>query len=271
MKTVWHKSIGKIEIPPTTNEDYAISNKKKGIIAVSDGAGGGGIYAEKWSQYLCSNIPSTPIGDFDELNVWIDSIWEDFYNEYEELAKNQGGLFLQKFYDEGSYATIVCSWINKETVTWLSYGDSTMFLYRPSTKELLSSIVELSQYNNPPYLIGTINQLKPEGFNTGCWKIQSGDIIFCASDALSHYILMCYQITHADRYSTSIEDAMSCKSKNSNCISAKLALGEDDFSFELEQLLEKSHKKNDFTNYMKKLYKNGVIALDDYSISFWIV
>lgn len=31
------------------NEDYAVANTK--LIAVSDGAGGGGIYADKWSKY----------------------------------------------------------------------------------------------------------------------------------------------------------------------------------------------------------------------------
>lgn len=40
------------------NEDAAIAKKK--VIAVSDGAGGGGVYAERWSQYLVNNLPNTP-------------------------------------------------------------------------------------------------------------------------------------------------------------------------------------------------------------------
>ena len=33
-------------------------------IAVSDGAGGGGVFADKWSQYLIDHIPDEPIIDY---------------------------------------------------------------------------------------------------------------------------------------------------------------------------------------------------------------
>ena len=36
------------------NEDHAIANEH--LIAVSDGAGGGGIYADQWSEYLVNNL-----------------------------------------------------------------------------------------------------------------------------------------------------------------------------------------------------------------------
>ena len=47
-------SLAKLE-EGITNEDAAISNKE--IIAVSDGAGGGGVFAEHWSKYLVDNLP----------------------------------------------------------------------------------------------------------------------------------------------------------------------------------------------------------------------
>ena len=41
------------------NEDAVIATEK--MIAVSDGAGGGGVYAERWSSYLVNNLPDNPI------------------------------------------------------------------------------------------------------------------------------------------------------------------------------------------------------------------
>ena len=54
-------SIAKFE-KDIVNEDAVIA--RKNVIAVSDGAGGGGVFAERWSQYLVSNLPDKPITDY---------------------------------------------------------------------------------------------------------------------------------------------------------------------------------------------------------------
>ena len=41
------------------NEDAVIA--KDHLIAVSDGAGGGGVFADKWSKYLVDHLPDKPI------------------------------------------------------------------------------------------------------------------------------------------------------------------------------------------------------------------
>ena len=46
------------------NEDFALANEH--VLAISDGAGGGGIYADRWANYLVNNLPITPICSFDE-------------------------------------------------------------------------------------------------------------------------------------------------------------------------------------------------------------
>ena len=51
-------SIGKLE-EGCINEDAAIA--RDNMIAVSDGAGGGGLFAERWSRYLLDNLPESPI------------------------------------------------------------------------------------------------------------------------------------------------------------------------------------------------------------------
>ena len=104
------------------NEDAAKATEK--WIAVSDGAGGGGVFADLWSKYLVENLPDEAIADYQTFDAWIDGIWEPFYNECEEIAKREGGMLLNKFYDEGSFATIAVAWNSGE---WMSYGDSVVF------------------------------------------------------------------------------------------------------------------------------------------------
>ena len=136
------------------NEDAAIATES--VIAVSDGAGGGGLFAERWSQYLVDHLPDKPIKNYKAFDKWIDGIWEPFYNDCEEEAKKIGGLLLNKFYDEGSFATLVAVWKVSETeCRWISYGDSVAFCYNKKTGELQHSFTRLSDFNNPPYLINS--------------------------------------------------------------------------------------------------------------------
>ena len=110
------------------SEDAAVA--RKNLIAVSDGAGGGGLFADRWSKYLLQYLPDTPFTTADELDEWIGSIWEKFYNRSEESAKRIGGLALDKFYDEGSFATLAAVWeTGDDTCRWMTYGDSVVFHY----------------------------------------------------------------------------------------------------------------------------------------------
>ena len=78
------------------NEDAFYSSDT--CIAVSDGAGGCGLFANEWSDYLMKNLQKDkPIVSFQELDKWVDSIWEPFYNEHEERAKEGDGILLNKY------------------------------------------------------------------------------------------------------------------------------------------------------------------------------
>ena len=171
------------------NEDAARATPE--WIAVSDGAGGGGVFANKWSEYLVEHLTETPISDFAAFDSWIEGIWEPFYNEYEEVAKREGGMLLNKFYDEGSFATLVAVWKNGQ---WISYGDSVAFCYNKKSGLLQNTFGKLVDFNNPPYLINCKDSLNEEGFKCGRFNLTDDSIVFAASDALAHYILMMYEV-----------------------------------------------------------------------------
>ena len=243
------------------NEDAALA--KKSLIAISDGAGGGGVFADKWSRYLIENLPEKPIVDFASFDKWIDAIWEHFYNECEKEAQKEGGMLLNKFYDEGSFATLVAVW---STGQWINYGDSVAFCYNMKTGVLEHSFSKLADFNNPPYLINCKDPLCPEGFRSGKFDIDDGCMVFATSDALAHYILTMYMTSRKDEYREELMTAIDAQTKNSNMINVAMALKHMDFEKTLMKLLNLKHKGH-FKQHLRKLYKDGLLALDDYSLA----
>ena len=252
-------SIAKFE-ENATNEDAVIACKN--AIAVSDGAGGGGVFAECWSKYLVEHLPDEPIVGFEKFDKWIDGIWEPFYNECESKANAIGGMFLNKFYDEGSFATLVAVWKNGQ---WASYGDSVAFCYNRKKGILQHSFTRLADFNNPPYLINCKDPLDENGFRSGQFTIDNDCIIIAASDTLAHYILMMYEVANKNRFAEELKAAIDAQTKNSNFI--KTAMSIDGLDFEKDVICK---LLNCFTwpilkSHIKGLKKKGLIGHDDYS------
>lgn len=243
------------------NEDAAIA--REDVIAVSDGAGGGGVFAERWSQYLVNHLPDKPIKNYKVFDKWIDGIWESFYNDCEREAKEIGGLFLNKFYDEGSFATLVAVWKNG---TWMSYGDSVAFCYNKNTGKLQHSFTRLVDFNNPPYLINCKDPLDEKGFRTGQFKVDDDCIVFAASDTLAHYILMMYEVTHRDWYGEELIEAIDAQTKNSNFIKSAMRLRKIDFTKVVIQKLENCKYPKQLKLHIERLKRWGFIGHDDYSL-----
>lgn len=243
------------------NEDAAIA--REDVIAVSDGAGGGGVFAERWSQYLVNHLPDKPIKNYKEFDEWIDGIWEPFYNDCEREAKEIGGLFLNKFYDEGSFATLVAVWKNG---TWMSYGDSVAFCYNKNTGKLQHSFTRLVDFNNPPYLINCKDPLDEKGFRTGQFKVDDDCIVFAASDTLAHYILMMYEVTHRDWYGEELIEAIDAQTKNSNFIKSAMRLRKIDFTKVVIQKLENCKYPKQLKLHIGRQKRWGFIGHDDYSL-----
>jgi hypothetical protein len=248
------------------NEDAAIA--KEGMIAVSDGAGGGGVFADLWSQYLVEHLPCEPITDYKTFDNWLDAIWESFYNNCEEKAKTVGGMLLNKFYDEGSFATLVAVWDNGQ---WINYGDSVAFCYNRTTKKMYHSFSRIKDFNNPPYLVNCKDPSDEKGFRSGKFELEEDCVVFAASDTLAHYILMMYEVAHADSnaYDTELQEAIDAQTKNSNLIMAAKGIGKVRFEREvLDKLINSSKNSWNFKQHISLLKKKGLIAHDDYSIAF---
>ena len=242
------------------NEDAVKATQ--GCIAVSDGAGGGGVFADGWSRYLVENLPDTPLCDYHAFDSWLEGIWETFYNECEELAKAEGGMLLNKFYDEGSFATLVAVW---NTGEWISYGDSVAFCYDKTTGKLSHSFGKIVEFNNPPFLINCKDATSEIGFRHGKFETSDSSIIFAASDTLAHYILMMYEVANKDKFTDELQEAINAKTKNSNFINAAMTLDHIDFLNDVLQKLLNCRNDLAFTMLLKSLLCKRLIGHDDYS------
>lgn len=257
-------SIGKGE-KNALNEDAVIA--RKNVIAVSDGAGGGGLFADRWSHYLLKHLPAVPINSAEELDSWIGSIWEDYYNRAEASAKQLGGMELDKFYDEGSFATLAAVWYQPDGVCrWIAYGDSVVFHYDYGTKQLRHSFTTLADFDRPPYLINCKDELNPTGFRSGNFVMTDTSFVFVTSDALAHYVLMMYELVERAKYATELATAASAASKNGNILKCALTLPAVNFERDvIEKLRDNVYKESRFAKWVRTLYSKGLLALDDCS------
>ena len=259
-------TLGKFE-RNSINEDAVCA--RKNMIAVSDGAGGGGLFADRWSRYLVNHLPHNPIITAEQLDEWIGAIWESYYNKAEESAKKLGGMALDKFYDEGSFATLAAVWSqNDHTCQWMTYGDSVVFHYDYATKKLIHSFTSLPDFNNAPYLINCKDELNLDGFRCGMFSLNKNSIVFVASDTLSHYILMMYELSRKEEFASEIEKAQSSNSKNSNLIVKAQSLPSIRFEKDIIDKLRKAvYDRSFFRKWTESIYRKGLLALDDYSLA----
>ena len=195
------------------------------------------------------------------LNVGL-GIWESFYNDCENEAKSIGGLFLNKFYDEGSFATLVAVWENGD---WISYGDSVAFCFNKKTGELQHSFTRLSDFYNPPYLINCKDPLNENGFRNGQFELNDDSIVFAASDTLAHYILMMYEVAHRDWYGEELVEAIDAQTKNSNFLKSAMRLRKIDFEKDVIRKLENCKYPKQLKLHIERQKRWGLIGHDDYS------
>ncbi len=258
------KTMGKPE-PGCINEDAALACGNR--IAVSDGAGGGGLFAERWSRYLLDHLPIGPIRSAEAMDGWIDTIWEPFYNKYEKVAKEMGGMPLEKFYDEGSFATLVAVWQTAaDRCEWISFGDSVAFHYNKATRQLEHSFGHLGDFDEPPYLINCKDELKKEGFRSGTFHTDQHSVVFVATDALAHYIMMLYEVAQKERYSKEIDLALAHHSKNENYIRSAMMLKKINFEkWVINDLVKQP--RNLKKGLIRRLRRSNLLAHDDYSLA----
>jgi len=149
----------------------------------------------------------------------------------------------------------------------MTYGDSVVFCYNKATDSLTHSFTKLSDFNKPPYLVNYNHELSRAGFRHGTFNFGDNDMLFCASDALAHYIIMVYELAHQELFENELQEAAQAETKNSTYIQTASNMS---LSFENEiRTLVNCRNSYLFERHFKKLLRNRLIALDDYSFCYY--
>ena len=247
--------------------------KKKTRIALSDGAGGMGLFAADWSNQLVYNLPQKPFKNAEELSNWIESFWEQFYDRYSQKAKELGSDYQNKFTEQGSAATLVGLWQNKTHFDWVTYGDSCLSIFSKnnSKKDTKKDNFQMFPYKKPsdflnyPYLINVQEECVKEGFRNGSFDVEKDkiDFVILTSDALSLYILMkVWQFEKPNEFLDLTKEKSKLAELAKKINELEKPISTTDL---LKNLWNNLETKEIFEKWCYKKYQNGVLESDDYT------
>jgi hypothetical protein len=244
--------------------------------ALSDGAGGTGIFANRWAKRLVESVPKQPLHTIEETTQWLLGFSEEYISEIEhKVISNE--ISRTKFDLEGSYASFAAVWTySSETQSqywfdWLTVGDSACFIYDKQNKTLkIQPYLENPiQFTYSPNLINCFDTNIPsESFCAGKKEPLNGKIVLLASDALAQFIYFQYLVRHNK---TVLEEFQQKPSPLKGIVSNTLVSYNTELSFEdlLYLLKGQLTDENNFKTFLYQLCDSHIIAHDDYSL-IWI-
>lgn len=239
---------------------------KPNCVAVADGAGGIGIFADKWADTLTRNIPENAFCDISELENYIASLWDDFYTGNITLLGNDPWK-IKKFENEGSSATLAVLWKTEENkYIYQSYGDTACFVFNTENESLKiqDNLKDINDFSLAPNLINwkDENLLAQAFYNQEITLLDNEEIII-ASDGIAVYIYAAYLVYSKNFNYENIKEAKTIKIIDyfkKNPINS--------FSEWLNLLRDSLKNKENFISLCKEWQANKALPNDDYTIAF---
>lgn len=237
-------------------------NKKK-LIAISDGAGGVGIYCKQWAEFIVEKAPESPDHN---LNSWFLEISKEFYLKYYNI--DFGDIETkEKFISGGSYATLLFLWIDYDNkfLNYVAVGDSALFIFRKvENGTYVPSLIYPIKHNefidqNPTLL----NWKKAKQIDsTKTFSLQEGDILIAGTDSISRWILENLLVVQP----TETRALLNPNFKIDNETLEKHKLGVYNFK-KIEDIFEAIPKdKDEAVTYFVNLIKNNCMEADDITL-----
>jgi len=163
--------------------------------ALSDGAGGTGALSAAWAQALVENLPAQPLKNAADIDAWING-WVETFLQAAESELTVRPHLRNKFYLEGSAATLVAAWGDGESIDVLSYGDSFYALQIGENWHFPAQRRDMLQYQQHPYLLNWAVENTPDiglSYQKFALPTDAHWQLFACTDALGQYLLSLYQ------------------------------------------------------------------------------
>lgn len=265
------------------NEDAFLVFDDKNIVAISDGAGGSGIFASDWAKTLLKNLPNTAFSNVEELNNWIGGFWEDFYNQKkQEIAQNKEihlvDFIKNKFQEEGSCATLLAIWVLDHQCHLVAYGDSTLLLHEKQENEegeftekfTFFPYHSVEKFEENPFLLNWNDTPHEQGFYQKTFSLKPNTHIYLLTDALAQYVYCGYLSKYDSQYLQKIAQKTLKISPYAQEIWLKSQEKPDFFSEILQKLQQSLQTQDDFQAFLYEQHAQKLILRDDYTC-VWIV
>ena len=120
---------------------------------------------------------------------------------------------------------------------------------------------------NPPRLISCKDPLEEEGFRSGIFHPDKTSVVFAASDALSHYVLMMYELSKRSEFERELMELRTKPTSNSQLLQMA---EKEEFNFYddvLIPLIRSAESESAFKELMETLYAKRLIDIDDYTLA----
>ncbi|HRI28947.1 MAG TPA: hypothetical protein PK239_03525 [Chitinophagales bacterium] len=248
--------------------------------AVADGAGGMGVFVDKWAQKLVNALPDMPFATPAHLADWLLPIAIDFFETHEPEAEQK--KLTELFWDEGSAATLCALWLNyaeqeRTLATYCIYGDSPCMRYQPNIGQLMMPphLSRLSDFSGRTNLLNwsAYHQFKPDCCHIHSFEPVAGEIILLASDALAQLVLTRYLLSQPDKPEcvSQLQQAAAASGLHRQLIAANQKADLPDFENWLHNLLQTLTPPNQtesplFKELLYDYYQQGLIDDDDYTL-----
>ena len=264
------QSIPKPEEGFSVVKEDAVRTEPGILYAVSDGAGGTGVCAERWANYLLESLPVVPMQDFEGFGQWQNEIWEKYFEDTEHELRSSAPAALSKFHNEGSSATLAVAWVG-EQIKLLAFGDAVCLYFSGDTLMLKSTNTRLSGFLESPYLLNCREEPIPAGFWSDTVCPQNGDMLILASDAIGCHLLGFYALLHPDETALleDIQKVLESPYRQATFLESQkrvLDLAQQrSWPSVLEEFWDILVEEVHFRDYTNRHLKENTLALDDYS------
>jgi hypothetical protein len=257
------------ELDRKCEDKFHVLTEDKTFI-ISDGAGGVGVFADEWADFLVNGFNKNALADKNTFSNHLHSLKLLFYQQKEDFLDGTPSEFSDAFFMEGSAATFVAVSVNqkvKELDCW-AIGDSCAMLYKTATNELIWNIEGLKTFTYHPHLVNCADpSIDDNAIIETKWKYKSGDFLLLATDAIAQWLLIEY-LTKKEEAIEVLNELLSQPYATANYINA-IANSHDlglPFKNLVKHLWSILKKEQDFRDYAQNKMKRGHLAPDDYTL-----
>lgn len=244
------------------------------LIAISDGAGGVGIFCKEWANHLVINQPPYPVPDLSAGKEWFLKLSKSFYESQIKLLNLNDPFVREKFHEEGSYATMLYCWfsVKEKQLFYSGIGDTILFYFQKINGQYCVKLIfptdNLNTLTDHPQLLNWSKEMNYD-LSSNSILFNNGDKVLLCSDSFARWIIINLLIIDSYNMSFLLKETLTQninKDYDELKIFCKMKynfLGTNNLLAFIEDIIE---AKDKFENATRDMITSGELEKDDYTI-----